>query len=119
MALISFTCPLSALGFSNTKNTADDGLFDEVNKLNPDIAVTNLAAGNALTASSACFNTFVVPSNDVPDGVDTDTAIKPWSSVGIKAEGVLFVYQTVARYTSTNATMATHLRRKRNCTLLL
>ena len=89
MALMSFNCPRSLFCLSSTKNTAEDGLFELVNRLKPDMAATNLAAGRARAVLSAWFSILVVPSSEVPDGVDTETAIKPWSSVGIKPDGVV------------------------------
>jgi hypothetical protein len=87
---MSFTSPRSLFGFNSTKTTAAEGLFEEVNKLNPDIEVTNLDDGKALSFASAWLRILVVPSSDVPEGVDTEMATNPWSSVGIKPDLVVF-----------------------------
>ena len=44
---IFLTSPRSSFGLSNTKTTADDGLVELVNKLKPEIAVTNREASKA------------------------------------------------------------------------
>jgi hypothetical protein len=89
MALMSFSSPLSFVGFRSRNRIAAEGLLDEVNKLNPEIDVTNLADGKALSFASAWFRIFVVPSRDVPEGVETEMAINPWSSVGMKPDFVV------------------------------
>ncbi|MNL56647.1 hypothetical protein D3C87_1801570 [compost metagenome] len=65
------------VGFNSTNTTADDGLVDEVSKLKPVIAVTNLEASRDFNSASACCITFEVPSNEVPEGVLTAMATNP------------------------------------------
>ncbi|MNR67961.1 hypothetical protein D3C85_1922280 [compost metagenome] len=50
--------PRSSFGLSNTKTTADDGLVEFVNKLKPEIAVTNREDSNPLKVFSALVITF-------------------------------------------------------------
>ena len=68
---------------------AADEILHEDKKFHPKMVATNLAAGKVFNASSACLSTFVVPSNDVPDGVETAIATKPWSSAGMKPDFVV------------------------------
>ncbi|MNY44258.1 hypothetical protein D3C86_1792690 [compost metagenome] len=77
IALISFTSPLSLVGFNKTKTIAADGLVELVSILKPGNEVTNAELCNALSSVSACVITFEVPSKEVPEGVETAMAIKP------------------------------------------
>jgi hypothetical protein len=116
-ALMSRTAPRSGMGFRMTNAVSAEALLEEVRMLKPVSRLIFSTDGMVRNCSSSWRATWLVRSSDAPAGKDIEIATKPWSSEGMKPEGVRLASQPVSTATSTRPLSPTHLWRIKNLIL--
>src|SRR5258708_16375205 len=115
----SFTGPRWSRGFNRQKTTALGEAKAKLTNFTPVTFHTELEAPSASVIWLIASVAFVVLLRLLPPGVWVTAIIKPWSSSGIKPEGVLCTSIQAPAATISSPIIGTHLYRIRNFRLLI